>query len=213
MRTLVLCGDRWHSAQTAREGLAPLTERSITFDWIEDAVDWSADRMDTYGVAMLTKANNVSETDHNSWVTPDVEAAFLDYVRRGNGLLVVHSGLADYDQNKVLRGLMGGTFIHHPPQCPVTTELHAGHPLNTGSAPFTLVDEHYYVALDDDHADVFLTTVSEHGQQPGGWTRTVAKGRVCVLTPGHNLDVWAHPSYQALLHNALRWCGKADLNV
>jgi uncharacterized protein len=27
------------------------------------------------------------------------------------------------------------------------------------------------------------------------------------LTPGHNLEVWLHPSYQALLLNTLRWCG------
>jgi hypothetical protein len=28
---------------------------------------------------------------------------------------------------------------------------------------------------------------------------------VCLLTPGHNVDVWLHPSYQALIQNALRW--------
>jgi type 1 glutamine amidotransferase len=27
-----------------------------------------------------------------------------------------------------------------------------------------------------------------------------------VLTPGHNAEVWRHPSFQALLRNALAWC-------
>jgi len=30
-----------------------------------------------------------------------------------------------------------------------------------------------------------------------------------VLTPGHNLEVWLHPAYQALILNGLQWCGKA----
>jgi type 1 glutamine amidotransferase len=63
--------------------------------------------------------------------------------------------------------------------------------------------------LDDAQADVFLAARSEHGVQPGGWTRTEGSGRVCVLTPGHNLEVWLHPAYQALILNGLQWCGKA----
>ena len=43
--------------------------------------------------------------------------------------------------------------------------------------------------------------------QPGGWARREGAGRVAVLTPGHNVEVWLHASYQALIGNALRWCG------
>ena len=51
----------------------------------------------------------------------------------------------------------------------------------------------------------------EHGTQPAGWTRTHGTGRVCVLTPGHNLAIWQHPSYQRLLRNCLAWCaGETD---
>jgi type 1 glutamine amidotransferase len=64
--------------------------------------------------------------------------------------------------------------------------------------------------VDDPQADHFLTTVSEHGSQPGGWTRTEGAGRVCVLCPGHNVEVWLHSAYQVLLGNALRWCGRVE---
>jgi len=83
------------------------------------------------------------------------------------------------------------------------------HHLTSGSESFTAVDEHYFMELDDEGADVFLTTVSEHGTQPGGWTRTAGAGRVCMLTPGHNVEVWLHPSYQAVVENSLRWCHRA----
>jgi type 1 glutamine amidotransferase len=62
--------------------------------------------------------------------------------------------------------------------------------------------------MTDQPLDLFLTTTSEHGAQPGGWTRTEGQGRICVLSPGHNLEVWLHPSFQALLLNGLRWCSK-----
>jgi len=207
MRILVLCDDYWHPARTPRAGLAPLAEAGFAFDWVEHAGEWSAERMGEYPVVLLTKANNVSAADQTLWVTDEVEAAFRDYVRRGNGLLVIHSGSGGYSDTPGLRALLGGVFASHPPQCPVTVVPRAEHRLTAGSAPFTLVDEHYHMNFDDAQADVFLTTSSEHGDQPAGWTRAEGAGRVCLLTPGHNLEVWLHPSYQALIRNALRWCG------
>jgi type 1 glutamine amidotransferase len=206
MRTLVLCDDGWHPASTAHRGLRPLEDLGVEFDWIEHAEGWSAELMHAYPAVILTKMNHVSATDQRPWVTKEVQSAFADYVQQGHGLLVIHSGSAGYEQLAVLRGLMGGVFNHHPPQCSVTVEPRAGHHLTKGSAGFTVVDEHYVMDLDDGQADVFLMTLSEHGTQPGGWTRTLGTGRVCVLTPGHNVDVWLHPSYQAIIQNALRWC-------
>jgi type 1 glutamine amidotransferase len=210
MRALALCDDRWHPAPVAREGLQALQAGGeFEFDWIEDAREWSADRMAAYPAVVFVKSNNVSAADDTQWMTPEAEQAFLEYVRAGKGLLVVHSGSAGYKETPVLRALMGGVFDHHPKQCPVTVEPQAGHPLAAGSEPFTLQDEHYHMLLDDAAVDVFLTTTSEHGTQPGGWTRLEGKGRICMLTPGHNVEVWLHPSYQILLGNALRWCAGA----
>lgn len=209
MRTLVLCDDYWHPARTPRAGLAPLSERGeLSFDWIEHAGEWSAERMAGYPVVLLTKSNNVSAADRTPWVTPAVAAAFCAYVRAGGGLLAIHSGTAEYAGVPALRDLLGGVFAHHPKQCPVTVAPRAGHPLGAGSAPFTLTDEHYFMEMSDPAVDVFLTSSSEHGEQPAGWARAEGAGRVAVLTPGHNLEVWLHPAYQALIGNALRWCAQ-----
>jgi type 1 glutamine amidotransferase len=209
MRVLVLCDDYYHPAHVAREGLGALeAEGEFTFDWIEAAGEWSAERMDGYPAVVFVKSNAVSAADRTEWMTAEVERAFLAYVRAGRGLLVVHSGSAGYKETPVLRALMGGIFDHHPPQCPVTVQPQEGHPLTAGSAPFTEKDEHYFMEMGDEEVEVYLTTASEHGTQPGGWTRTEGAGRVCMLTPGHNVEVWLHPSFQALLRNALRWCGQ-----
>jgi len=205
MRILIICDDYWHPARTVRDGLATLSNPDLAFDWVEDAADWSAERMAEYPVILFAKSDNVSAADQSAWVTDAVQDAFVSYVRQGGGLLAVHSGTV-YAQKPVMRGLIGGAFLRHPKQCPVTVEPKEGHPLAAGSTPFTLVDEHYMMALDDPQADVFVTTTSEHGTQPGGWTRIEGEGRVCVLTPGHNVEIWQHPSFQALLVNSLHWC-------
>jgi type 1 glutamine amidotransferase len=210
MRVLVLCEDYYHPARIARAGLAPLDGQGFEFDFVENTADWPSEMMADYPVVLLTKSNNISATDQTPWMSRDIEDAFVSYVRDGNGLLVLHSGSAGYRETAELRRLTGGAFASHPAQCPVTVEPLEGHALTSGSTPFTVFDEHYMMDQDDRDADVFLTTRSEHGTQPGGWTRREGNGRVCVLTPGHNLDVWLAPSYQRLIANALRWCGKVE---
>jgi len=214
MQVLVLCNDYWHPARVPREGLSPLQDKGFTFDWIEDARDWSAERMTAYPLVILTKSNNVSSSDSSGWMTDEVQSAFADHVTKGNGLLAIHSGTAEYQNALILRNLLGGVFAHHPDQCAVTLEPQAGHPLTEGVEAFTVTDEHYFMSMHDPYADVFLTSHSEHGHdvhvQPAGWKREVGKGRVAVLTPGHNRDVWLHPSYQKLLFNAMHWCGGSN---
>lgn len=210
MQTLVLCDDYWHPARVPRAGLGALKDRGFTFDWLEDAREWSAERMAAYPLVILTKSNNISSADQTNWMTDEVQAAFAEYVRTGHGLLAIHSGTAGYQETPILRNLLGGVFTHHPEQCAVTMEPQGSHPLTTDIPAFTLKDEHYFMSMYDPQVDVFLKTVSEHGEQPAGWSRTEGDGRVAVLTPGHNQEVWLHPSFQALLLNVLCWCGRVN---
>jgi len=203
-RVLVLCDDYWHPARTARAGLAAL-EREYEFAWIEHAGEWSPERMGDYKLVLLTKSNHVSSADRTPWVDDAAQAAFAAYVRAGNGLVVVHSGTAGYADTPLLRRIIGGVFASHPPQCTVEVRPRPGHVLCRDIQAFEIFDEHYIMELDD-AADVFLSTSSAHGTQPAGWTRREGDGRVCVLTPGHNIEVWLHPSYRQLLRNALSWC-------
>lgn len=207
MQTLVLCDDFWHPARVPREGLRGLEAEGFSFEWLEDARTWSVERMAAYPLVILTKSNNVSSSDQSGWMTDEVQSAFLEYVRKGNGLLAIHSGTADYQEQNILRRLLGGVFTQHPEQCEVTLQPQPKHALTTNISSFTIKDEHYFMAMHNSDVDVFLTSHSEHGEQPAGWRRTEGDGRVAVLTPGHNLEVWLHPSYQTLISNTLHWCG------
>ena len=211
MRTLVFCDDSAHPASLTRDGLAALGQPGLQLDWVEDPSGWHTDSLNQYPLVIFSKANNRSQVDHEPWASEETGQAFVDYVAAGSGLLVLHSGTALYDNTPSFCRLMGGKFTGHPPQCPVTVAPLTGHPLAAGSTSFTLMDEHYMMEMNDPDVDLFLHSESEHGSQPAGWTRTEGKGRVCVLTPGHNPKVWRHPSFQALLRNSLDWC-KPDTN-
>ena len=206
MRTLVFCDDSAHPASLTRDGLAALGKCGLEFDWVEDPSAWRSESLDQYRLVIFSKANNRSQTDHAPWAAEETGQAFVDYVTAGNGILFLHSGTALYDNAPSICRLMGGIFTGHPPQCPVTVAPRADHPLAKDSSPFTLMDEHYMMEMNDPNVELFLDTESEHGRQPAGWTRTEGDGRVCVLTPGHNPEVWRHPSFQALLRNSLAWC-------
>ncbi len=204
MRVLVLCDDYWHPGDVARTGLSQLTKAGFEFDWVENMQEWSVKDVANYPVVLLTKSNNMSSSNKSPWMTPEIELAFQDYVRQGKGLVAIHSGTAGYDESTGIRNLLGGLFKHHPAQCQVTIEFQKGHPLAVADTLFTVFDEHYFMDTEPGD-DVFLTTRSENGVQPGGWTRLEGQGRVCVLTPGHNLAVWLHSDYQALIQRAILW--------
>lgn len=207
MKIQVHAGDRFHATQVAQEGLAPLASSAqLALEWVVDSASWVSAVPADCSAVLLTKSNVNSATDWRPWVNGKNETALRDYVRAGGGLLVVHSGCAGYGAIEPMHALMGGHFTQHPPACEVRLEPVAGHPLGVGVEPvFAVHDEHYFVEMADPNAAVFLHSHSVHGVQPAGWIREEGRGRVCVLTPGHTLPVWRHPSFQLLLANALRW--------
>ncbi len=205
MRVLVLCDDRWHPASVVKSGLGPLADEGFEFTYIEDMADWTPDMIKGFRVVILAKSNNFSSTDTKEWATEEAQSAFESYVQNGGGLLAIHSGTAGYKEASTIRGILGGVFTHHPEQCQVTVETVGQHIITDGFEPFTLKDEHYFMEIVNEDLCVFLASKSQHGRQPAGWVRNHGKGKVCVLTPGHNLEVWLHPSFQLLLRNSLHW--------
>ncbi len=208
MRTLVLCDDTWHPAAVIRRGLAPLSDAGFDFEFLEDGSQWSAEMMEHFPLVVLAKANITSSTTQPPWLTEPWQETFPDFVRRGNGLVVVHGGTCRYENVPSTSDLIGGRFLHHPEQCAVTVSPVAGRALTKGVPPFTVHDEHYFIEMNAPQAEVFLHSRSEHGEQPAGWSHVHGDGRVCVLTPGHNQEVWLHRAFQTLLLNALRWAAK-----
>jgi len=208
-RTLVLCEDQWHPVETVRRGLGTLSGQEFEFEFLADGSRWSSSAMKSFPLVILAKANHICASNQSAWLTAETQMAFRSFVREGGGLMLLHAGTCYKDLSEMC-GVTGGAFLSHPNQCAVTVEPKAGHPLAAGVNLFTETDEHYFMSFDATEADVFVWSHSEHGKQPAGWTRKEGSGRVCALTPGHNLEVWLNPEFQKLLSNALRWTARLN---
>lgn len=206
---LVLCDDQWHPAETVRRGLCALNHSPVEFEFLTDGNKWTPALLKNFPLVVVAKANHNCATNQNPWLTTETQSTFREFVTAGGGLLLLHAGTC-YKDIPVMRSVTGGAFLSHPEQCSVTVEPKNGHALTAGMDAFTEIDEHYFMMLDTTDADVFLHSRSAHGIQPAGWTRTEAAGRICALTPGHNLAVWLNPQFQNLLVNALVWTTKLN---
>jgi len=208
VKLLLVCDDYWHPGRVVREGLELLQKDGFELTVIENGSEVSPEKMKEFPVIIFSKSNNENAQNREKWLTPELQRAFVGYVEEGGGLLVTHSGTAGYRDEAVFTDLIGCSFITHPEQCPVTVIPLKKHPITAGAESFTEKDEHYFIDVTAEDADIFMATYSQHSAQAGGYTRSRGKGRVCVLTPGHNGEVWKNSEYQKILKNAILWCGR-----
>ncbi|MCL1843420.1 MAG: ThuA domain-containing protein [Defluviitaleaceae bacterium] len=229
MRILLLCDDFYHPGQIPADGLKPMEAKGFNIDVISDATGFNPEILANYNGVVLCKCDHISQKNKAPWKTPAVQAAFVKYVETGGGLLVVHNGTVPGENEngnfttEIIDNLVGCRFVFHPNNCRVTTAILKPHPITEGVEIFHEIDEHYKVKILDSNADILAASYSDaQGDAgkydtepyfnsppciaPAAYVRTQGKGRVCVLTPGHTLEVWFNPQFQKLLENALRWC-------
>lgn len=210
MKALVICDDFYHHGDVVEAGMKPLQseEISLTFRW--DTTDFSAEDLQGYAVICLCKANRVSAEKAGLWLTEEVQNGLIDFVRSGGGLLALHAGTTAGKNAHSFRRLVGCVFDHHPEACTVEYVVTKETPITAGTGNFSGRDEHYFLTMDTDNAEIFLESRSHAGSQPAGYLLRKGQGRICVMTPGHNLPIWLAPEYQTMLKNALLWCAGED---
>lgn len=215
MKILVICDDIWHPGEVIARGLKPLEKKGYELDVVMAAKDiLTKDMLRDYEVIINCKTNSHSPANASApWFEPGVTAVmpedFREYVEEGHGFIALHSGTCYSEKRqKEMTELIGCEFLGHPPQCTIHAGFVKEHPVLAGVEEFDFRDEHYRINVLAEDADVFMTTTSdsEAGTQVGGYTRQVGKGRLCVLTPGHNCAVLLNPQYAKMICNALDWC-------
>ena len=213
MKILILCDDKWHPAEVVERGLAFLAEEGHALDFVRDAKDILTPAfLGRYPVVINAKGNALTGANDAPWFEEGVTEAgpeeLREYVEAGGGFLSLHAGNSfKAEENKAYTDFVGNSFVKHPPRCTVRVTVDRTHPVTEGVHDFEIRDEHY--ELEHLAADILplLSTVSESGgKQTGGYVRSIGKGRLCVLTPGHILSVWENEEYRKLVRNAVFWC-------
>lgn len=214
MDILLLCDDMWHPGEAVSYGLKFLKEQGHCYDTIMDAKDIvTPELLSGYEAVIIAKGNALTGANSQApWFEKGVTLVgpegYRRYVENGGGLLFLHGGATfRREQCPDMLELLGVEFLGHPRQCPVKLQIKdKGHPIMRGVSEFTILqDEHYQMKVLADDMQVFAQTVSGAGAYPAGMARDIGRGRVCVLTPGHNAFVLNQPEYQRVILNALEW--------
>ncbi|WP_274363601.1 ThuA domain-containing protein [Paenibacillus thermotolerans] len=189
MKTIVaVAGDYWHDGAAIEEALRAALKTELASESVKLSVipaELLADALkDAPDAVVLYKEGKVNPTapEPVEWMTEAVEEAIERYVSEGGKWVAWHSGLAGYRAESAYYKLLKGYFEYHPNEHQVVTYTALSEALDgTYSAP----DEHYFVACDTEHTNVFLRAESVDGESPAGWRHSHGAGTVVCYTPGH----------------------------
>lgn len=213
LKILVVCDDLWHPGEVILMGMKPL-ESEFAIDYVMTAKDiLTPARIAGYDAIVVCKGNSVNAANSAPWfedgVTEVCPPEFADYIKNGGGFVALHACNTS-KEGQAMTSLIGNVMNGHPPRCQVDVRVTKDNPITAGvDKEFTIRDEHYNINIVCDDADVFLRSSSAlGGDQAAGYTRRIGDGRLCVLTPGHTVDVFYDANFKRLLTNAIHWCAK-----
>ncbi|GLV12656.1 hypothetical protein Heshes_03400 [Alicyclobacillus hesperidum] len=206
-------GDYYHPSAPISEAFAamfePLAKQGYTYTEIRESE--LADRLAEQPAAVVIyKEDRVDPTLNppTRWQDERVADIIVQYVEAGGGWLAWHAGMSCYPVPGPYTSMLRGHFVSHPKVNAPVTYTPASHPITDGIAPFTIVDEHYFVELHSGPTDILVSSTSIDGASTAGWAHSYGSGRVCCITPAHKPEGLAHPGVRQLLTNAMLWVTK-----
>jgi len=154
-----------------------------------------------------------------------------DAVAAGTGLVGWHGGIVDSFRDPRYLHLVGGQFVHHPPNGPAESRAGDGtdnfvdhrieivasdHPIVAGIADFDLRTEQYWVLTDGLNDVLATTTIAARSFDPwqnpvtcpAVWTRKWGDGRVVVVTPGHRLEDLRQAPVRTMIERGVTWAAR-----
>lgn len=215
MKVLFIYDDIWHPAEVIDRGLKSFGNQleGMEFDMVMCAKDiLTPEMIRMYDVIVSAKGNAINASNVNPWfeetVTEVMPRDFEAYVREGGSFLALHAANAVTEKGcKEYTDFVGCSFVTHPLRCMVHYEPVGNHPVLEGVGPFSQRDEHYIVDLQEGVVPFLKSTSEPGGEHVAGYEKTIGKGKVLSLMPGHTLAVWQDPDFQKLLVNCIRYLG------
>jgi len=209
-KILVLVGDFYHPADYLAKGLNNNLNHLYSLEIKDSYQDVLWDELDNYDLLILAAAAQLAPEENDQiWMTEQHQDIIDRFVSNGGSLLVLHSGLAGYPTDGIYRKLVKGHFIEHPPEHPQIkiSPINNVNELTQGIEGFNIVDEQYFVDVDEEDTQLFLEAKSkEFGSSVAGWAHSYKGGKVSCLTPGHTLKVLENNMMSKLIINSVAWC-------
>ena len=200
----LITGGVYHDFQAFTSSVKPLFEGSGYALVPIDALSLTPGSITgTEMICMYTCCNEKGP----GYIDEDAAKALDAYVKNGGRILAVHSTTVNAKTNPVLRSVLGGVFVTHPPKCSFqVVPCYPPSPITEGVASFTLEDE-LYIEAADPGASIHMVALHESNAYPVVWSRIDGKGKVVHIALGHDLPVWENGSFRKLMKQAIEWLG------
>ncbi|MBM3311540.1 MAG: hypothetical protein FJY80_08540, partial [Candidatus Aminicenantes bacterium] len=217
VRILILSGENNHDWKSSTPKLEAILEKSGRFHIeITEKPALLTDRsLEPYDV-ILSNWNIFGRAPSVTDWPDETRRAYLDFVRRGKGHVVVHAGSSSFPdwgeyQRLTLAGWKNGQTAHGPRHEFTVRIEDASHPVTAGMEPFRIFDELWNKPGVSDGAAVLASSYSAPDQEgTGRWEPAVLAGRfgagrsVTILL-GHDSASMDNPGFQALLRRGVEW--------
>lgn len=181
----------------------------------------------------MASVDLIQQTNTMNTIEKDEFLGLQEAIINGAGFGGWHGGIADsYRNTSDYLQMLGGQFANHPGKAPEErigeqsdnyvphminmTELGKTHEITAGINDFELTTEQYWV-LHDSYNDVLATTTqavrpwdpwNREITSPAIWTRNWGKGKIFVITCGHNLEIVLNSNVRTIIERGLLWASR-----
>ncbi len=214
LHVLMVVGGLYHDYETLPPVLAErLTDRGeIDVQVTHDLSVLKPEVLRRYGVLLFNTCQQ-AELDEPT------RQAIVGFVGSGKGLVAMHCSLWSFQSWPEWTQMLGGFAWGHDKYgtFPVTVLDPADATMLSVGSQFEITDEPYYVDRRDPNVKLLIRTSTTHQQLPDGkdrpgpdpqvWSKPYGKGRVFVVTFGHDAASQSDERFITLLHNGIRWAG------
>ncbi|MBI4585927.1 MAG: ThuA domain-containing protein [Planctomycetes bacterium] len=202
---ILFLGDRGHHLPAERfQQLAPvLAARRIDLIYTDQMSDLNPRALEKYDGLIIYA--NITE------ISPEQEAALLDYVAGGKGFIPLHCASYCFLNSPKYAELVGAQFQRHGTGVFRTAIASPGHPVMEGFGGFESWDESYVHHRHNDQDRTILEVradsegANSEAREPWTWVRAHGKGRIFYTAWGHDERTWGNPGFHNLVERGLRW--------
>jgi len=197
--SVLLLGDEGHHrpADFAKVLTPALGKVGIDVTYTAEVKDLTKDKLAKYdAVAIFRDSGDLP---------PENEAALLDFVEGGKGLVAIHCASHCFRNSDKYTALVGGRFLKHETGTFRARVIDAQHPALKGFKSFESWDETYVHDQLAPDIRVLMVREDKGGYEPYTWVREQGKGRVFYTALGHDEKTWKTDGFAKLIECGVRW--------
>jgi type 1 glutamine amidotransferase len=225
---LLLSGANNHDWRSTTPRLVEILEQTGRFsvDVLEDTGTITGDLLSGYDV-IVSNFNTFTaryQAPRDPGWSPETRSAYLSFVRRGKGHVVVHAGSSSFYawpqyQSLVITSFRVGQTDHGVRHTfPVRIDV-GDHPITRGMPPFEAFDELWDGAPVADGGTVLASAFSSEasggsgGYEPVAMVRRYGDGRSFTTLLGHDVKAMQSAAFQALLTRGTEWAATGAVTL